>query len=497
MNTITSKWLRMGAAFAGMVALVVGGLLVSAQSASATDNGPTVYDGICMQKVFGGDTVTSKNRLNCSAGDIRLSRVLSVSPTTCTRGQLFDLTATFEIIVTANARYDAGFFFRLDGGPSARGGLLPEPFKTAEGSCSLSALTPPSPTNGPSLNLDGDTCGDLNSGTYQVSFTIPNVSCNDTNDDKLLNLPYCTSWHSKQGTLCEISSAGFVVADAKYFAPDTPSKCVCDDTFQVPVLVEEATIEVTKTADPMTVPEPGGEVTYTVSIKNTASLESVAIYSIIDNIYGDLGDKDNEAVTDNGCPDLIGDTLGAGLTTTCSFKGYVSGNATDRITDTVEVTVYQASTQTYIDGSDEADVDITDVYTGPTMTKTAQSTANCELDAVYQVVVSNNSLVDSLEVNSLTDSMFGDITKIHGADTDCGGLGACEAVLQTSCAALPTLPGSGILPGKNFTCTFKGRIVSDSCDISHTNKVTAVVTDDDGKVDTLTDDAIVSVETTP
>jgi hypothetical protein len=36
------------------------------------------------------------------------------------RGTTFDLTATFETVVTANARYDAGFFFRIDGGSNAR-----------------------------------------------------------------------------------------------------------------------------------------------------------------------------------------------------------------------------------------------------------------------------------------------------------------------------------------------------------------------------------------
>ena len=100
--------------------VALGGLLLGAQPVSAVDNGPTVVGEICMQKVF-GTPVSPSNRLNCTANDIRLSRAISVNPDTCTRGETFTLEATFETIVTANSRYDAGFFFRVDGGANARG----------------------------------------------------------------------------------------------------------------------------------------------------------------------------------------------------------------------------------------------------------------------------------------------------------------------------------------------------------------------------------------
>ena len=65
-----------------------------------------------MQRTFGGPMVTGANRLNCTANDIAIARVVSASP--CT-GTMFDLTATFEVNVNANSRYDAGFYFRTDG----------------------------------------------------------------------------------------------------------------------------------------------------------------------------------------------------------------------------------------------------------------------------------------------------------------------------------------------------------------------------------------------
>jgi hypothetical protein len=456
-----------------LFALGVVGLACS--PAHAIDpNGPSQTGQICMQKVF-GTPVTNANKLNCTANDIQLSAAEFVSPSTCTKGQTFDLTATFRTKVTANARYDAGFFFRIDGGTNARGDGT-----AATGLCSLSALTP---GVSPALELDGDTAGDLNSNTdpgYLLTFVIEDVLCQDSNNDGLLNLPNCTSWHSNQGTGATISNP-FSNADALTFDPDTKSKCVCDDTFQVPVEVENATIEVTKTAAPLTIAEPGGEITYTVSIKNTATIESVVIYSIIDDKFGDVADEvNNTSINSTDCDDLIGDTLAAQATATCTFKADVWGNAGDRHTNTVTGTVTQDGDE--ISDTDDADVDITDVYDAPTVDKTAESTANCSVDATYQVVVSNNSEVDELTLNSLNDDKFGDLTTV---DSD---------VISTDCAVPQTIATNG-----SYSCKFVGRINSGSetCTINHTNTVTADVTDDDGKNDTPTDDAVVSASATP
>jgi uncharacterized repeat protein (TIGR01451 family) len=452
------------------ILLTLGAAVLAAAPAYAVDNGPSQVGAVCMQKVFGTD-VTNSNRLNCTANDIRLSKAVTVSPTTCTRGTTFDLTATFETVVTANARYDAGFFFRVDGGSNARGDGT-----GATGTCSLSALRAPGAPNPPALNLDGDTAGDLNAGTYNVTFTIPGVVCQDTDADTQLNLPNCTSWHSNQGTVATISDP-FSSANATTFKPDTKSKCVCDDDFQVPVTVEAATVEVTKDASPISLPEPGGEVTYTVSIKNTSQVESVVISSIIDDRFGNVG---TSLDADNTCDDLIGDTLAPGATATCTFKGDVWGNAGDRHTNEVTGTVTQGGDR--IADKDTADVDLTDLYDAPTVQKTAQSTANCSVDASYQVVVSNNSEVDELTLNSLDDDKFGDLTSV---DAD---------VISTDCAVPQTIEIDS-----NYSCNFVGRINSGSetCAINHTNTVTADVTDDDGKNDQPTDDAAVSTTATP
>ena len=472
-HTCNSYRRRSSALTSATPGLLAVALLLTPTLTFATDTGPTIVGDVCLQRIF-GTPVSPSNRVNCTANDIRLSKVLSVSPTSCTKGVDFDLEVTYEIDVTANARYDAAFIFRLDGGTNARGDGA-----SASGTCSLSALFPPPPPNPPALNLDGDTCGDLNSGKYQVTFTIPDVECSDSNGDGKLNLPYCTSWHSNQGTVCEISEP-FSELDAPDFRPDTKSKCVCDDNFQVPVTVEEAELSVVKTASPTQVPEPGGEVTYTVEVTNTATVESVIIETIDDDIYGDLTDPANLLVSENDCPDLVGETLGPGETLSCSFKGQVSGNAGDRVTDIVEVCADQPGVNPLVCGDDDADVDITDVYTAPTVQKTAQSTANCRVDVTYQVVVSNNSEVDLLTLNTLSDDRFGNIAAVQGD------------VISTTCSVprdINTLA--------NYTCSFVGRITDSDCEINHTNTVTAGTVDDDGVASSPTDDATVTLTTTP
>lgn len=470
MTTQGSTWeIERALRSAATLALLAGalGMVTPAWGTDTVTSGP---DAICMQKIF-GTPVTNSNKLNCTANDIRLSKAVSASPSTCTRGQKFTLTATFETIVTANARYDAGFFFRTDGGSNARGDGA-----AASGQCTLTGLVAPGNPNPPSLNLDGDTSGDLNSGTYYIEMTIPDVMCEDTNNNGTLNLPNCTSWHSNQGTFSAI-------ADPFTFNPDTKSKCVCDDTFEVPVQVEAASITVVKSANPTQVPEPGGEVTFGVVVTNTAAIEAVQITAINDDVFGNVGSAANQSVSENTCPGLIGDSLGPGESASCSFKAALAGNFRDEHVNVVTVTVNQTSTNADISGSDDATVDFTDVYTAPTLSKTATATSNCQVDATFSVAVSNNSSIDVLTVNSLTDDRFGNIAQAHAAGN------GYEQVVSTTCAT-----GGTIQPLQSYSCGFVGRITSASCgNVSHKNKVTAGVTDDDGTQASPDDEAEVTI----
>lgn len=420
----------------------------SASAQQILNTTTTVADqSICMQKAFGTSPLT------CTANDIRISKAVGAAQENCIKGETFDLEAIVEIAVNATSRYDTAFFFRGDG-KSARGDGA-----TGEGNCSVITFDAPPPANAPAVDLDKDSVGDLLSGTYTVMMTIPGVMCDDTDGDGFLNVPNCTSWHSKPGTVADGSNAYSL-------KPDTKSKCNCDDSFNVPVEVELTELEVTKTAV-STLAEPGGAVTFTVTIENLKG-ESVDILSIVDDKLGDLGVASATAsFYDNDCHTLISTTLGgAGSETdsaSCSFKADIWGNAGDTHTNVVDVTAYQPSRGQNIEGSDDHTITLTDEYDAPSLTKTPTAIANCSMQVEYAVEVRNNSEVDTMTIDGLTDNLLGDITLVQGD------------VLSTTCANGETVDTNSV-----YSCSFIAEIHSATCDLTHTNTVIATVTDDDG-----------------
>ncbi|MCY1065916.1 hypothetical protein OV090_14135 [Nannocystis sp. RBIL2] len=398
----------------------------------------------------------------------QISEATSVFPSTCVAGTRFDLTATFETVVTANSRYDVGFWFNTEGGDSARGsGGLDE--------CSISALTP---ALSPSTNLDGDACGDLNAGTYALTFTIEDVLCEAAEGTNELRLPNCTSWHNKAGTVCSPNTSVFE------FFPDTKSKCVCDDTFTVPV--EVVSLGVVKTTTTPTLVEPGGTATYEVRIENTSDV-NVEIVSIIDAPFGDVGAGNPPGVSANTCPSLIGVVLEPDdPPAICTFSAQIENGAPGvQFEDVVTACVAPEGGGEAICDSDTAVVLITDAAVPPTLTKTAVSTQNCQIqvDAVYTVSVRNNSTLDSMQLQALVDDQFGNIATP-------GTLG--PRVVSTTCSVPQTIAANA-----TYNCSFTGRITSNQCDFTHIDRVTGTVRDDDGVISSPFDTAEVTVVTTP
>ena len=104
----------------------------------------------------------------------------------------------------------------------------------------------------------------------------------------------------------------------------------------------------TKSATPTSLPEPGGNATFDVTIKNTSAVDSVTITSLSDDVYGNLDGK--------GSCDAP-QTIAAGGSYSCSFSGAVSGNAGSSHTDVV------TASGTDDDGnpvSDQDDATVTD-----------------------------------------------------------------------------------------------------------------------------------------
>ena len=103
------------------------------------------------------------------------------------------------------------------------------------------------------------------------------------------------------------------------------------------------TIDMVKTATPLTRPAPGGTFTFNVVVTNT-SFEPVTITSLTDNVYGSLNGRGTCA---------IGATLAAnGGTYTCSFTGDFNGAPNASQTDIVTVIAVDNDGTTVTDSDD-------------------------------------------------------------------------------------------------------------------------------------------------
>jgi hypothetical protein len=473
----------------GIFAAALAGLMFTVTPASAQS---------CIQDVWKAHG--NKQDLTCTANDVTLSKVTNINITQggscvggvckCFLGQDVTFTADFQMDLTADTRYDIGFYVSTDGG-GADGALT--------GACAATQVTAANGQN--FINLDGapDSCGDI-TGTFgsatnpQIVHHQVTMPCTDPDQNGQLELPFCTTWRQPgSNETCTQQSDAF---------PGSPSKCNCGIR-PIDIFTETATIEVTKSASPTTIPETGGSVTYSVSVKNLATQATVTLDSLDDDIYGNITTTGHDGITATTCvPDAdaatcqIGGVIAAGATCTCSFTATVPpGDTGQTVTDTVDACGTDDFGHTNLCDDDDATVTYTDVLESPVLTKTAIATT-CRVDATYQVVVTNTSAQDALTLNSLSDDKFGSITAAHAS-----GGGFLE-VVSTTCGQSP---GGGTLPAViaasgNYTCSFVGRI--NSCNVSHTNMVTGSATDDDGatyngnSTPPLQDSATVSITVT-
>jgi hypothetical protein len=424
----------------------------------------------CMQDLAGFE-------LNCKANDVQISGVamnedgspqLTILDDGCAfPGDTVTFEATFEVVVTANERHDIGIYFVTDGDLNGDGAI--------SGQCIVSNL--PYQPDLPWLDLDGtsdtlpgtnvisgiqDTCGDIDKTAHNPLFPKITITaiCIDDDNDTFLNLPNCTSWRqSGANELCTSPDQAF---------PGAPSKCRCDEGFNVPIEVPPAELMVVKTATPGNIDEPGGPVLFEITITNVGidPNNPVTLNSLTDDVYGDL----------NGLGDCtVPQTIEAGGSYTCSFSALVEGNAKDQETDTVTASGTDDHNNP-ISGNDNATVTINDKLPIIALTKTAEQDQVLEPGGIviFNVVVTNNSVSsDPVTINSLTDSIHGNLD----------GQGNCN-VPET------------IEAGGNYTCSFPAFVGSNAGE-SETDLVTASGSDDDGNAVSASDSATVNVNDVP
>ena len=241
-------------------------------------------------------------------------------------------------------------------------------------------------------------------------------------------------------------------------------------------------IDVTKTADPTSVPEPGGPVQFTVQVANTSvSTDAVTITSLADDPDG-AGPAGPIDLNGNGTCS-VPQTIQPGDTYSCKFTRSVTGNAGDVKTDVVTASGHDDDGHEVSD-HDDATVTITDVPASLALDKSANPTSIQEPggDVTFTVVVRNTSAVDAVTVDKLVDNVYGDLA----AKGSCGSL--IGKVLQ---------PDDHAAGGPDqATCTFVGAVTG-SAGSTHTDIVTVTGHDDDRHELTAHDDATVTITPAP
>jgi uncharacterized repeat protein (TIGR01451 family) len=251
-----------------------------------------------------------------------------------------------------------------------------------------------------------------------------------------------------------------------------------DDSADVEITDIAPSIKVTKTANPETLPEPGGPVEFTVEVKNTSvSSDPVTITSLVDDPDG-AGPAEPIDLDGRGSCDAP-QTIQPGNTYTCKFTRTIGGNAGDVKTDVVTASGHDDDDHEVRD-SDDATVKITDVPSAIVVEKTATPTSIPAPggQVTFTMAVKNTSTVDVLTIDKLDDNVYGDLA----GKGSCGDL--IGKVLQ---------PDDHTAGGADeATCSFAGPVTG-SGGTTHTDVVTVTGHDDDGQTPTAHDDATVTI----
>ncbi|MGP8306655.1 hypothetical protein [Vibrio sp. YIC-376] len=500
---------------------------ICALPAYAVDGAGTVVSNGCMQDIAGFD-------LGCTANDVRVSGVADVTgdgivdedditfapicdaialnagadcssdPNICLDsdgvaapemcgdrcsypGDTTQFSATFIFELSAQARYDVGAYFEVEPDTAEDGALT--------GACQIVTLpedgtgfTRPDGTTGNFVDLDStckgggcpqptDLCGDIDDDNNPIYYDMKGAkatadyitaTCIDPDGDGKLNLPNCTSWRQ--------SGANDLCYDGTDAFPGSPSKCNCDPNFQVPITVPPATITVEKTANPTSAPEDisGLPVQYTVDITNNSIFAVVTIDTLVDDIFGDITSSGHDGITSTTCS--VPFDIAAGATETCTFNATITAQGGTEHTNTVTASGYDENENPMSD-DDDATVIITNVPFEFSVTKTANPTALDEPGGqfTFDVVVTNDSSADAIEVTVLDDDIYGDITSTLGD------------IISTDCSTPQT-----IAIGGNYSCSFTVEELHQP-PWSQTDTVTATASDEEGPEDTRSDTATINI----
>ncbi|EPA8593737.1 hypothetical protein ACQ7JZ_003348 [Vibrio parahaemolyticus] len=419
-------------------AMLLGAAALYGPTALAQDPG---IQSVCMEDQYG-------KSLNCTANDINIAEASNIKiieidgqpvdpdTTVCVAGKDVTFEADFNVVSTASDRYDIGLYFQRNGAPDA-----------LNGSCNIYTLSDEHSTN--ASNTDGDSCWDVEQAAVVVHSTTITTLCQDSDGDGQLNLPNCVSWRQPgKNEVCEDGNDAY---------PGAPSKCNCDDDYNIPIFIQPDPPVSTKSVNKTTGSEPGDEFIYTIKIVPADSTGNSVFVTRIEDEVSSSTDSDSQTFLLNsvGGGNEIGTTKGhytlmsSGLANACenlvlpyeippeavglectfkiaisdddlpniptaeSFENYVRSTIVDEYGEPVgdnTCTVASTAGTPNPNCSNKVVVTLTNVPPVISVTKSANPTTVVESLAgepvEYTVVITNNSSVDAVEITSITDDQY-------------------------------------------------------------------------------------------
>jgi hypothetical protein len=289
---------------------------------------------------------------------------------------------------------------------------------------------------------------------YNVTLVDDNGTPGDSADDFTVVLTGLTD-QDGDGTADDLAPAGIASGEAVVTLPKPgtvvntataagydsimlPTAYTDTDIATVTVNDIPPTVELAKSADPLTMPEPGGDFNFTPSIQNT-SAEAVTITQL----------GDDNALSQE-CLDLVGSTVPAGGTVNCTYT--VSHTNAGSYANTASVTVADDDGSEASD-TDTATVEVTDVAPAVDLKKSASpgTMRTPGGDFLFTLEIHNTS-VEPVTITQLADT---------------------EA-LSAECLALV---GTSIPAGGTVSCTYT---VTHTGEGEYPNTASVTVVDDDG-----------------
>ena len=219
-----------------------------------------------------------------------------------------------------------------------------------------------------------------------------------------------------------------------------------------------SSINVSKSASPTSLKEPGGPVTFSISITNTSAAANVTITEVFDDKFGDLDDEGG-----SGCFD-VPINLAPGGTVNCQLKKQITGTGGTSHVNTVTARGFDEDGDPLSD-SDDARVDIVAKVIDLVIAKDATSPTPLNGTVTYTMTVTNKG-PDTATSVQLADPAPAGITYLTASSSQ----GTCVVT-----ASLVTCDLGTIAPGQVVTITVTGRATQVG---QHTN--TATVTGSGG-----------------